>query len=637
MFRMMTTAALAVLSLSAAAAPASEATKRANAAVAAEMPVNAEDEGFGAAGYMGSLPEPDIKDDQGRTVWNLAAYDFAKGLAPDTANPSLWRHARILAHHGLFKAHEKVYQIRGFDVANMTIIVGKTGLVVVDPLTSVETARAGLTLARQHLGDKKVVAVVYTHSHVDHFAGVRGVVDADALAKGRVQIIAPEGFLEHAVGENVIAGPAMGRRAAYQFGVRVAPGPEGQLTSGIGLAVSAGTRSLIPPTQTIARTGQTLTIDGVKFVFQMTPGAEAPAEMNFFLPELGVLCLAENANATMHNILTPRGALVRDAKLWADYLTQSLRLYGAQSEVLVTSHGWPRFGGDRIRDFISSHRDAYKYLHDQSVRLMNKGLTGEEIAEEIALPDALSDRWFNRGYYGTMRHNSRAVYQRYMGWYDGNPAHLNALPEEVTAARYVEAMGGAKKVRKAARRAAAAGDYRWAAELLDLAVFADPGDAEARATLADAHEQLAYQAESAIWRNMYLSAADELRHGVKSGEAIAQSADFIMATPVAMIFDLLSVRLAAERAPAEALLLNFTFPERKEQVAVTIRNGVLVHEEGVAHEAAAATVVMPRAAFLATMFAGAPAAAAITGDADAFERFKALFDAPPADFNIVTP
>lgn len=623
--------------LAARAEGASEATRAANATAAAALPANEEDEDFAARGFIASWEDGEIKDANGRTVWNFAAYDFANGEAPDTANPSLWRHARLLAKHGLFKVHERIYQARGFDLANMSIIVGRSGYILVDPLTSVETSAAALALVRKRLGDKPVVAVIYTHSHADHFAGVKGVVDAADVAKGRVRIIAPAGFLEHSISENLIAGPAMGRRAAYQFGSRLAPGPEGPLGSGIGMAVSAGTRSLMAPTETVIRTGEELVIDGVRFVFQLTPDTEAPAEMNFFLPEFGALCLAENANATMHNVLTPRGALVRDSKRWADYLTQSLRLFGDRSEIMFTSHAWPRFGGERVRDFMASHRDAYKYLHDQTVRLMNRGRTSEEIADDIALPETLTARWFNRGYYGTMRHNSRAVYQRYMGWYDGNPAHLNQLPEEATAARYVEAMGGAKKVKKAARRALGEGDYRWAAELLDLAVFADPDDGEAKELLAGAHEQLAYQAESAIWRNMYLSAANELRNGVAPDAAISQSVDFIMATPSAMIFDLLAVRLAAERAPAEELRLNFAFPDRKEIFAVSVRNGVLVHEEGAAHPSPAASVTMPRAAFLAAMFAGAPVNAEIVGDAAAWDLFRTLFETPPPDFAIVTP
>lgn len=635
-------AALLIWTLSSTAANAQEAsasaaTKAHQDAVLAALPVDAEDEFFATRGFIAAYPDPTIKNDKGEIIWDFGAYDFVTGSAPATANPSLWRHMRFLAKHGLFRVHERIYQVRGFDVSNMSIIVGKTGFIIVDPLTSVETAHAGLSLARAHLGDKPVVAVIYTHSHADHFAGVKGVVSADDVAKGKVRILAPEGFLEHSVSENVIAGPAMGRRAGFQFGSRLTPGAEGALGSGIGVAVSPGTRSLIAPTETIKTTGAVRTIDGVRFEFQMTPETEAPAEMNFYLPEFGALCLAENANASMHNVLTPRGALVRDSKRWADYLTETLRLYGGKSEIMFVSHAWPRFGAARVDDFIASHRDAYKYLHDQTVRLMNKGRTGAEIADEIELPKALSNRWFNRGYYGTMRHNSRAVYQRYMGWYDGNPAHLNQLPEEKSAPRYIEAMGGAKKVKKAARRAFEAGDYRWAAELLDLAVFANEKDEEARRLLADAHEQMAFQAESAIWRNMYLSAAKELREGAAEGIAISQSSDFISATPTAMIFDLLAVRLAAEKAPADELRINFVFADRGEKFAVTVRNGVLVHEKDVAHKTPAATVTMPRAAFLGVMFAGMPLGAKVEGDAGAWETFKTLFETPPADFAIVTP
>src|SRR5690606_4077094 len=394
-------------------AQASAATRARNAALSGALPwSDREDEDFAARGFIAAYDEPQIRAADGRVVWDFTAYGFLEGEAPETVNPSLWRHARLLARAGLFQVSERVYQVRGFDVSNMTIIVGETGLIIVDPLTSAEAASAALALARRTLGERPVRAVIYTHSHVDHFGGVRGV----APDPTGIEIIAPEGFMEHAVAENVIAGNAMGRRALYQFGSGLQPGPEGQMSSGIGLAISGGTFTLIPPTRTIAATGEELAIDGVRFVFQLTPETEAPAEMNFLLPDFGVLCLAENANVSMHNVLTPRGALVRDAKAWADYLTEALRLYGAQSEILVTSHGWPRFGGERVRDFIASHRDAYKFLHDQTVRLMNAGYTDREIAERVRLPEPLASRWFNRGYYGTMMHNSRAIYQRYMGW-----------------------------------------------------------------------------------------------------------------------------------------------------------------------------------------------------------------------------
>ncbi len=616
------------------AAPASEATRAANAIAAENLPADAEDEDFAARGFVATWEEPEIKSAGGATVWDFAAYDFLRGAAPASVHPSLWRHAKLLTKHGLFKVHERLYQVRGFDLANMSIIVGDKGLILVDPLTSVETAQAALALARRSLGDRPVSAVIFTHSHIDHFGGVKGVVNEDDLAKGRVAIIAPAGFLEHAVTENVIAGNAMSRRATYQFGAALAAGPEGSLTSGIGARVSAGARSILAPTVEIERTGETMTIDGVRIVFQLTPETEAPAELNFFLPQFGALCLAENANPSMHNVLTPRGALVRDAKRWADYLTEAQRLFGARADILFTSHGWPRFGQAPVNDFIANHRDAYKFLHDQTVRMMNMGLTGEEIADQIALPEALAAKWYNRGYYGTMRHNSRAVYQRYMGWYDGNPATLNNRPKEQTASRYVALMGGARKVRKVAAEAIDAGDYAWAAELLDQAVFA--GDEASRALLADAHVQMAYQAESAIWRNMYLSGARELAEGIAPSPPVAQSLDFIAATPTAALLDLLAVRL--DPAKARDVKINLNFPERKESYAVHVRNGVLVHELGVILPDADVSLTLSRAAFLGAMFAGLPAAsAAVDGDAAAWNDFRGFFDAPDANFAIVTP
>ncbi|MDZ7628541.1 MAG: alkyl sulfatase dimerization domain-containing protein [Parvularculaceae bacterium] len=626
-------AVLAVAPIAAHASPASEATRTANASAGAALPAENEDADFADRGFVATSDLMQIKSESGAVVWDFSAYGFLDGDAPASVNPSLWRHAKLLTKHGLFKAHDRLYQVRGFDISNMSIILGDKGLILVDPLASVEAARAALKLARAHLGDKPVVAVIYTHSHIDHFGGVKGVISADDVAKGRVKIIAPAGFLEHAVTENVIAGNAMSRRAVYQFGAALTAGPEGSVTSGIGPRVSGGARSIIAPTTEVTRTGERHVIDGVEFVFQLTPETEAPSEMNFFLPQFGALCLAENANPSIHNVLTPRGALVRDAKRWADYLTEAQTLYGERSEILFTSHGWPRFGRAAVNDFIANHRDAYKYLHDQTVRLMNMGLTGEEIADRLELPPSLAKHWFNRGYYGTMRHNSRAVYQRYMGWYDGNPSSLDSLPKEETAARTVALMGGAKKVRKAAQKAMAAGDYRWAAELLDIGVFA--GDAAAKPMLAEAHRQMAYQAESAIWRNMYLMAARELTEGVAPSPPVGQSLDFIAATPTAALLDLLAVRLDPEKA--RDMKLNLSFPDRKEVFLVTVRNGVLVHQAGATSADAAVSLTLPRAGFLGAMFAGFPASPKIDGDAGAWSAFRAFFETPDPNFAIVTP
>ena len=626
---------------SVAQAQVSDATRATNAEMSRALPwSDREDEDFATRGFIATWDQPQIRTADGRVVWDFTAYNFLEGSAPETVNPSLWRHAGLLVRAGLFQVRERVYQVRGFDVSNMTIIVGDSGLIIIDPLTSVETAQVALALARRTIGNLPVRAVIYTHSHVDHFGGVRGVVPAGQ--ETGVEIIAPEGFMEHAVTENVIAGNAMGRRAQYQFGAVLRPGPEGSMTSGIGIAISAGTFTLIPPTRNITHTGETFTIDGVAMEFQLTPETEAPAEMNVFFPSLGVFDLAENANASMHNVLTPRGALVRDAKAWADYLTESLRLYGDRSEYMITSHAWPRFGGARVRDFIASHRDAYKYLHDQTVRLMNAGYTDREIAERVRLPEPLASRWFNRGYYGTMMHNSRAVYQRYMGWYDANPANLNPLPPEEEAARFVRAMGGPERVFGEGQRAFDEGDYRWAARVLNHLIFAAPGNTQARALLARTHRQMAYQAESAIWRNMYLMAAQELENGVAQRGAGVQSADLVAATPTSYILDLLAVRLNPERLGTRRYAFNLVFPERNERFAVTIANGVLVHEAGVTLEDAP-TVTAARRAFLQAMATQSMTRAVlsgsvrITGNRRSLDGLGEVFDTPDPNFAIVTP
>jgi alkyl sulfatase BDS1-like metallo-beta-lactamase superfamily hydrolase len=642
--RVLIAALIGVFLSTSATAQVTDATRRANAELSQTLNwADAEDEDFAQRGFIAAWDQPQIRTADGRVAWDFTAYNFLTPQVPETVNPSLWRQARLLARAGLFRVSDRVYQIRGFDISNMTIVVGDTGLIVIDPLTTREPATAALQLARRTIGDRPVVAVIYTHSHADHFGGVAGVVDPADVAAGRVQVIAPEGFMEHAVTENVIAGNAMSRRAQYQFGTGLAAGPEGQMSSGIGLRISTGNISLIPPTRTIARTGETLTVDGVRIEFQVTPETEAPAEMNFFFPDLGVLCLSENANASMHNILTPRGALVRDAKAWADYLTESLRLYGSRTQIMVTSHAWPRFGNDRVRDFIASHRDAYKYLHDQTVRLMNAGYTDREISERVRLPDALARRWFNRGYYGTMMHNARAVYQRYMGWYDGNPANLYPLAPEEEGQRFVRAMGGEANVLAEGQRAFDEGDYRWAARVLNNLIFANPNNRQARTLLASTHRQMAYQAESAIWRNMYLVAARELENGPpQQPSTTTQSADLVAATPTSYILDLLAVRVNPERLGVRRYAFNLVFPERNESYGVTIANGVLVHEAG-ATVPDAPTITAARGDFLRAMATQTMARAVlagqirISGNRRSLEGLGEVFDTPDPNFAIVTP
>jgi alkyl sulfatase BDS1-like metallo-beta-lactamase superfamily hydrolase len=467
-------------------------------------------------------------------------------------------------------------------------------------------------------------------------------VDVDA---GRVAVIAPDGFLEHAVAENILAGAAMGRRASYQFGTALPRGPEGQIGVGIGQAVAVGTQSLIPPTRTVTRTGEEMTVDGVRMVFQMTPGTEAPAEFNIFLPDDNALCLAENANATLHNILTPRGALVRDAKVWADGLAESERLFGTRTDVLFTSHAWPRWGRAVIGHYLRKHGDAYRYIHDQSVRLMNAGYTGAQIAERLTLPDVLAREWYNRGFYGDPRFSARAVYQRYMGWYDANPASLDPLPPAEASARYVEALGGPARVLALGREAAAKGDLRWGTELLNRLVQARPEDVAARAALADAFRRQGFAAESAIWRNMYLTGAQELERGVPPAPAGGTGAlDLIRNTPTPMLLDLVAVRLDGPRAARERpFSLDLTFPERRERRRLEVRHGVLVHAES-SGAPADLSLILPRAAFLGLTArqAALPALKAAgqvtsSGDEAVLTRFVDLLEAPAGAFPIVTP
>ena len=621
----------------------SAATIRAQAALKKTLPFeDRQDFDFASRGYLGTLADPIIRRADGAVAWDLTAYDFLQGDAPDTVNPSLWRQAQLLSKSGLFQVSETIWQVRGFDVSNITFIKGQTGWIVIDPLTTAEVAKAAYALVTEKLGARPIVAVIYTHSHTDHFGGVKGVVSQADVDAGKVQIIAPDGFLEEAVSENVIAGVAMSRRANYQFGTNLTPGVDGQMTSGIGKGISKGTITLIAPTVSIHRTGEELTVDGVRIAFQVTPGTEAPAEMNLYFPDLKVLCMAENANPTMHNVLTPRGALVRDAKAWAGYLSESLRLYGDRTDVMFTSHGWPRFGGDVVRGFLADHRDAYKYLHDQTVRLMNQGYVGAEIANKIALPPVLAREWFNRGYYGTMSFNSRAVYQRYMGWYDANPVHLAVLPPADEAGRYVEAMGGTAKVLTLAQTAYDKGDYRWAATLLNNVVLSAPSNAGAKEALARAYDQMAYQAESSLWRNMYLMGAAELRGGVQASLS-AGSPDMIANLPTPMIFDLLAVRLDPAKAGDAELRVLFVFPDRKERYLVQVRHQVLTAEPAAEGVKADATLTLPRAMLLQSLFTGAPLAARvmsgeakIDGNPLALQKLVGWFDKPAGGFPIVT-
>jgi alkyl sulfatase BDS1-like metallo-beta-lactamase superfamily hydrolase len=555
-------------------------TRARNQAVREALPLSdTQDFDDAARGFVASLPEVEITNAQGRVVWSLREYAFlAESEAPPTVNPSLWRQARLNMHHGLFQVTERIYQIRGFDVSNMTILEGERGIVVIDPLISTETARAGLELYTALRGRRPVTAVIYTHSHVDHYGGVRGVLDEAAVKAGAVEIIAPDRFMEEVASENVLAGTPMVRRGQFQFGATLPKGPRGQVDAGLGKGTSRGTVTLIPPTRIIREALETHRLDGIEIVFQMAPQTEAPAEMHMFYPALRALNLAENATHNLHNLYPLRGAQVRDANAWAKYLNEALDRFGGDSDVAFAQHHWPVWGGARVRDFLAAQRDLYKYLHDQTLRLMNHGWKAAEIAERLAPPPSLAATWHTRGYYGTFSHNAKSVYQRYLGWYDANPVNLDPLPPVERARKYVEYMGGAEAVLARARGDFEAGQYRFVADALSHVVFADPGHTAARELAAAALEQLGYVAESATWRNAYLLGAHELRQGVPATPARAPvSPDVVRAMSLDLFFDYLAVRLDGEKADGKRLVVNWTFADVGRQYVLTLAHGALTY------------------------------------------------------------
>ncbi|MFI1302816.1 alkyl/aryl-sulfatase [Streptomyces sioyaensis] len=605
-------------------------------------------------GFLARLDPCLIRDADGRVVWDNDAYAFLGEDCPPTAHPSLWRQSRLVARQGLYEVVPGIYQVRGLDISHVTFVEGDWGVLVVDPLISTEVAAAALALYREHRGPRPVTAVLYSHSHLDHFGGVRGVVDEADVAAGRIPVIAPAGFLAHAVSENVFTGPAMVRRAGYMYGTTLPKGPAGQIGCGLGQTTSTGSVGLIAPTLDITATGQEEVIDGIRMVFQLTPGTEAPAEMNFHFPERRALCVAENACHTLHNVLTLRGALVRDPSAWARYLTETLRLFADSSDVVFASHHWPTWGADRAVRFLEEQRDAYAYLHDQSVRMINAGLTGAEIAEELRFPPALERAWHARGYYGTLSHNAKAVYQRYMGWFDGNPAHLWQHPPVAAARRYVEFMGGADAVLAKARQAYEAGDLRWVAEVVNHVIFAEPDHAEARALQADAFEKLGQAAESGPWRNFYLVGAAELR-GPVAGSPAHPAPDLLAALTAEQIFQSMAVRLNGPRAGDRRLLLRWEIgsgsdsndPAAAPEIwTLLLSNGALtpMPGDGPRGERPHATLRLARTTLNAvlsgaTTFLDEITAGTVTvdGDAGALLAFNSLLDKPAWNFSIVTP
>jgi alkyl sulfatase BDS1-like metallo-beta-lactamase superfamily hydrolase len=598
-------------------------------------------------GFIAALEPGRITDSNGTTVWDSDVWDFLDADCPPTVNPSLWRQSGLVAKQGLFEVTPGVYQVRGLDLSNMSLIEGERGVVVVDPLITAEAAAAGLALYRQHRGDRPVTGVIYSHSHIDHFGGVKGVTSQDDVDAGRCPVLAPAGFLAHAIEENVYAGTAMGRRAAYMYGAVLPPGPTGGVGAGLGQSTSIGTATLIVPTVDITSTGQVETVDGVPFEFQLTPGTEAPAEMNFLLPQHDALCMAENATHTLHNLLTLRGALVRDPHVWARYLTEAIQLFGSRADVVFASHHWPTWGYEQLVRFLSEQRDLYGYLHDQTLRMMNQGYTGMEIAERIELPPALRDAWHTRGYYGSVSHNVKAIYQRYMGWFDGNPAHLWEHPPEASARRHVDYMGGAEAVLAKARQSYDEGDYRWVAQVLNYVIFADPENEEAKRMQADTLEQLGFGAENGTWRNFYLMGAYELRHGSVGTPVSPNAPDLAAALTVDQLFDAMALRVDGPGAWDTELSIDWHFTEPAEAHRTTLRNGVLVHhpiDDSTVPSSSDASYTL-RLGQLQQLIAGALALhdeinagrIASTGDPKALERLAAHLDQPDPGFAIVTP
>lgn len=627
--------------------PATRHTQAANAAVLAALCFeDRRDFENASRGFIASLDPLTIKRlRDGKTIYDLSDMSFLSDDAPPSANPSLWRQAQLLTRYcGLFEIIEGIYQIRSFDLANMTLIRGKSGWIVIDPLTSAESSKAALDLANEHLGQRPVTAVIYTHSHIDHFGGVMGVIDPDDVASGRVAVIAPEHFVKESLSENILAGNVMQRRATYMYGNLLPHSPKDFITDGLGPDLSMGSVGFVAPTDIIKKTGETRVVDGVEVEFQMTPGSEAVSEFVFCFPQFGALCMSEITSRHLHNVYTPRGAQVRDALAWAYQINESIDRFGSRLEVLFASHHWPIWGREEAVNYLNKQRDLYKYIHDQTLRLANHGYTKEEIAEQLELPDSLAKEFYNRGYYGTVSHNAKAVYVKYLGYFDGNPANLNPLPPSESAKSYVNYMGGAEAVLAKARESFKNGEYRWVAEVMNHVVMADPEHIHARGLLADTYEQLGYQAESGPWRNFYLCGALELRRGVPRGSAPRMSEAVARGIPIENMFQAMAVRLNGPKAADKHFAFNIDFTDLDETYLMTLENAVLNAFPGRRDKEPSASLRLTSLNFKRLMIGAASASDMITdgilvleGDPVLFDEFISLFDQFIRRFPIVTP
>ncbi len=606
-------------------------------------------------GLIAKAPNQAILNSAGEVIWDNSAYSFIQGDAPETVNPSLWRQEKLNNIRGLFKVSDGVYQIRGFDFANMSIIEGKSGWIIVDPLTAKETAQAALKFAQQHLGVKPIKAIILTHAHIDHFGGVLGIVSPEKIKEQGIRVIAPEGFMEAATSENIIAGIAMARRSAYMYGKNLPRNTQGHIGSGLGTGPAFGRFGIVTPTELISTNNTTKTIDGIDFIFQNASGTESIAELTFYLPAAKIFCGAELVSRNMHNLYTLRGAQVRNALDWSNTIDQSLQMFG-QSDIYFGSHHWPIWGNEKVKTFLANQRDLYKYIHDQSVRLLNQGLTANEIAEQITLPESLANYFANRGYYGSLSHNAKAVYQFYMGWFDANPAHLNPLPAAQSSIKYVDMMGGEENIIAKAKASFVQGEYRWVAELLNHIVFANPDNSAAKKLLAKTYQQLGYQAESAPWRNFYLMGAQELAQGVANkGIDLASMEEVLKNTPVTKFFESMSVRLNSEKSQGEIVNIVLNFTDTNERYLLKLNNSVLHHyvleKDSTAQsfvdnnvDEINASLLLTHRLFVKILIGKAGIKNTLFSDELFVEgsifdlvNFFRLFDTPAGNFNIVTP
>ena len=611
---------------------------------------------FATRGLIAAPEVLELKDIAGRVVWSQKAYGFVDELemAPDTANPSLWRHTILNHSYGLFEVCKGIYQVRGYDLTNLTLIeTASGGWIIFDPLMSVECAEAAMDLVEENLGKRPVLAIVISHPHADHFGGIRGVIREEQVAdralsieeqisSGKIPIIVPEGFTEHAVSENLFAGTAMGRRAAYQYGVLLDKGVKDALAMGIGLSQSTGTLTFILPTHEVKKTGETIVIDGVEMIFQMTPGTEAPAEMNTYFPQFKALWIAENCTGTLHNLYTLRGAQVRDGNAWAKYIIEAIILFGSETEVTFQSHNWPHWGNELVIKYMEDTAAVYKFIHDQTLMYINLGYTSDEISNMIRLPEYFEKVWYTRQYYGTVAHNAKAVYQKYMGWYDANPVNLNPLEPTERARKFVEYLGDTDRVLEMAYRDFLAGEYQWVAEITNILVFADPQNIAARYLCADALEQLGYQSESGTWRNAYLTAAMELRVGnLKDESKLSKgSADILNSLTVEMLLDYMGILIDSNAAEDINVTFNLIITDSHERYFVHLFHGVLLYYKDQTRELADATLTCPKIGLLTLIGRNEEQQKRlirVDGDSDILAKLTGAMVTLDKTFNIIEP